>query len=227
MRARKVRAKCIQLVLQMLEHILTILEENKESLESEIVDGFNIIRKTFGKMRENWQSYVLTPVSIILGRSNYHIYAHVTGVRIPKIPVAVSESIREIVPWCETTCNQRYRERCLVRTTISEIDAIIMKNKNVCFLEHATKLGGLCWDMVKLFKISSSQSSTACLFLTWYDPYDERHKEYATILMNLGKRLFSSTIGEDNWAIIFIPFSVENGVLSVYDLEFHHKNSSN
>ena len=209
----------------MLEHILTILEENKEDLKSQVVDGFHIIRKTFGKMRENWQSYVLTPVSIILGKSDYRVYTHIQGVRIPRIPPAVSESIREIVPWCETTCNPRYRERCLVRTTISEIDAIVIKNSNVCYMEHATKLGGLCWDMVKLFKVTSSQDSTACLFLTWYDLYDEKHKESANILINLGKRLFDSTIGEDNWAILFLPFSVENKVLSLYDLEFFYKNS--
>ena len=209
----------------MLEPILTILEENKESLKSQIVDGFHVIRKTFGKMRENWQSYVLTPVSNILGKSDYSVYTHIQGVRIPRIPPPVSESIKEIVPWCETTCNPRYRERCLEKITTSEIDSIIVKNSNVCFMEHATNLGGLCWDIVKLFKISSLQGSTACLFLTWYDLNDEKYKEYSNILINLGKGLFDNAIGEDNWAILFLPFSIENKVLSIYDLEFFYKNS--
>lgn len=214
----------VQSVLRLLKHILKILEENTESLQSQAVDGFQVIRKTFGRMRENWQSYVLTPVSIILGKSNYSVYTHISGVRIPSIPTAVSDRIKEIVPWCETTCDPKYRKRCLAINTISEIDAIVIKDLDVCFMEHSAKLGGLCWDIVKLFKLSTSQDSTACLFLTWYDLYDQKHKEYASILINLGKSLFNSTIGEDNWAILFLPFSVENEVLSVYVPQSYYKN---
>ena len=210
-------------MLRLLEDILRILKESKEDLNSQVVDGFQIIRKTFGKMRENWQSYVLTPISIVLGKSDYQVYTHVLGVKIPRIEAETSKRIKEIIPWCETTCNPKYKARCLERSTTSEIDSIIVKNSKVCFMEHARNLGGLCWDMVKLFKISASQDATSCLFFTWYDLHDAMHREYADNLTNLGKMLFNDTIGENNWATVYLPYLIENQILNLYDLEIVFK----
>ena len=209
----------------MLNEILEVVDANNEQLTSEVVNGFNIVNNTFSKVRKNWQSYVLTPFISLLRKSGFHAYTHIQGVKIPAIPHDYYDVIQRIVPFCNSECNQKYRERCLEKSTTSEIDALVIRDTNVCLIEHATNVGGLCWDIVKLFKLSYYNKINSCLFMTWYNTEDESHLENSKMIINLGENIFNPNLGEKNWAIIFLPYFIEEESLNTLDLEYFHNGS--
>ena len=190
-----------------------IISDNYEDVLDHIIFGFNIMSKDLVKGKLNWQSYVLTPVTNLLAKSGYKGYTHILGVKLPKLPESISEDVKRRIPWCSTKCNLKYRKRCLEKETETEIDAFVFgSKKKACVIEHATEIGGLCWDMVKVYKFMTSRKGfSSCLFLTWADINNEEHTEITELTMSLGKMLFDELIGKENWSIIYITYEMKEG----------------
>ena len=180
--------------------------------------------KELVKGKLNWQSYVLTPISNILAKSGYKVYTHILGVNLPKLPKSISEDVKKCLQgWCNT-CDPKYRKRCLEKETQTEIDALVFgSDKEACVIEHATEIGELCWDMVKVYKFITSQKGfSSCLFLTWADIHKEEHTKIVEVTTSLGKTLFDELIGKENWSIIYITYEVKDGDVFLTKT-FHYK----
>ena len=191
-------------------HIIT---DNYEYVLNHIVFGLNVMGKQLVKGKFNWQSYVLTPVSNLLAKSGYKVYTHILGLNLPKLPESISEDVKKCVPWCSTKCNPKYRKRCLEKETETEIDAFVFgSEEEACVIEHASEIGDLCWDMVKVYKfVTSRKGFSSCLFLTWADINNEEHTKIAEATISLGKMLFDGLLGKENWSIIYITYEVKGG----------------
>jgi len=208
----------------MIKDLIRIILNDYENVRDHIVFGFNVMGIKLIKGKLNPQSYVLTPISNALAKSGYKVYTHTLGVNLSRLPESISKDIMKCIPWCSTICKPKYRERCLERETETEIDAFVFDSeKEACVIEHASNIGGLCWDMVKVYKfITSRKGFSSCLFLTWLDINNEEHKKTAEVTVSLGKMLFDELIGKENWSIIYITYEVKEEKV-LLTKTFYHK----
>jgi len=206
---------------KMIDDLLRIIDDNNEDIVDQVTKGFNVVKK-LGRFMTNRQCYILTPISTLLAKSGYGVYTHILGAYLPKLPTKISEEVKSIVSWCKSPpCAPKFTDRCLNKATSSEIDALVLSDADICAIEHASEIGALCWDMVKLYKLVTSRKGiSACLFLTWYDVKSDEHSRFAETLLRLGKMLFDNSIGKEKWAVIYIPYSIEKSTLNVFNLVF-------
>jgi len=199
----------------MMKDIVRIISADYGNILNHILFGFNVIEKKPVVKRLNRQAYVLTPISSLLAKSGYKVYTHILGVSLPRLPESMLGKIEKCIPWCSTKCNFKYRQRCREKETKTEIDAFVFNDeKEACVIEHASEIGSLCWDMVKVYKFLTSQKDfSSCLFLTWLDMQNEEHAKILDATRNLGKMLFDELIGKKNWSTLYITYKIEEGNL--------------
>lgn len=211
-------------VTKVIDDIVRIIRADYTNILDHVNFGLDVVNKKLVEGKTNWQSYVLTPVSNTLAKSGYKVYTHILGVSVAKLPESILENVKKGVEWCDT-CNDI--KGCLEEEAETEIDAFVFgdNEEKACVIEHASDIGSLCWDMVKLCKfITSRKGFSSCLFLTWVDTNDTDHRKMMDVTTSLGKILFDNLIGSENWEIIYIPYVEEENFL--FNKTFYTKSGS-